>query len=106
MSIKHGFKLVFYFYKFTLTKWDFCGKGLCSYAYEGLFKLNVKSVNNHNASSFVYTAVSCDVWHARLGHTGCSVKNMMNLGLMPKTELEHKTFKVCVRSKYVSEIFL
>lgn len=82
------------------------GKGHAVMLVKGYLNLNVMSVNNHNASSFVYIAVSCDVWHARLGHAGSSVKNMMNLGLMPKTELEHKTCKVCVRSKYVSEIFL
>ncbi|CAL8121323.1 unnamed protein product [Prunus armeniaca] len=65
---KKGFKLVFEYDKFILTKGGlFVGKG---YLADGLFKLNVignGAFNKINKVS-VYFAESSNIWHARLGH--------------------------------------
>lgn len=73
------------------------------YATEGLFKLNVTSVNyNIEASSSAYIVDSYDMWHARLGHASCSssIKNMKKIGLIPKHDFQSKACEVCVQSKY------
>lgn len=61
---------------------------------------------NFNNASSAEMVVSCDLWHARLGHVGfSSIKNTMHLGLIPKSILEHKTWEVCVQPKYAKKTF-
>ena len=53
-----------------------------TYIYEGLFKLNVTSINK-NIASFAYMLVSCDVWHARLGYVDYSLPKRHELRINP-----------------------
>lgn len=100
-----GFKIVFESDKVVLTKGEmYVGKG---YLCDGIFKLNVVSIVNENASNStasVYLLDSNDLWHARMGHVNYhSLYRMMNLGLLPKNNLNNikkSKCEVCVESKY------
>ena len=98
---KAGFKLVFVSDKFVLTKNDmYVGKG---YLTEGLFKLNVMTVNraNNKASSSAYIIVSQNVWHGRLGHVNYdTMRKLINMDLIPKFAIDsqHKC-EACVEAK-------
>lgn len=100
-----GFKIVFESDKVVLTKGGmYVGKGYLS---DGLFKLNVVTVVNKsagNSSASVYLLDSNDLWHAKMGHVNYrSLYRMMNLGLLPKQNLNNNKrskCEVCVESKY------
>ncbi|CAN1841482.1 Retrovirus-related Pol polyprotein from transposon TNT 1-94, partial [Linum perenne] len=65
LLVKHGFKVDFVSDKVVISKNDiFVGKG---YMCDGLFKLNVMTINNNDASSSSYLLESTTLWHARLG---------------------------------------
>lgn len=67
--------------------------------------MNVNSVGN-KASISVYIIVPSDAWHARLGHViFSSIKNMMDLRLIPKSELVPKICEVCIQSKFTRRPF-
>lgn len=67
--------------------------------------MNVNSVGN-KASISVYIIVPSDAWHARLGHMSCSsIKNMMDLRLIPKSKLVPKICEVRIQSKFTRKPF-
>ena len=83
---KNGFKLVFEFDKFVLTKSGMLvGKGYLS---NGLFKMNVMTVvpiNENKNKSSAYLIESSNVWHGRLGHVNYGILHrLVNLKLLPK----------------------
>lgn len=46
------------------------------------------------------------MWYARLGHVSfSSIKNMMDLRLIPKSELVSKFCEVCIQSKFARKPF-
>ena len=67
LLVKNGFKVVFVSDKVVISKNDmYVGKGYLS---DGLFKLNVMTINNNkNNDSSAYLLESDNLWHARLGH--------------------------------------
>ena len=105
---KKGFRLVFEFDKFVLTKSGiYVGKGYMS---NGLFKMNVMTIvsyfNNKNTSS-AYMLQSSNIWHGRLGHVNFdTLRKLMNLGLLPKFNIDanHKC-ETCVESKLTRASF-
>lgn len=84
--INNGFKLVFEAIKFVITKnGTFLVKG---YIY--LCKMNINSMGN-KASTFAYIIASSNVWYARLGPVNfSSIKNMMDMGLISRSEVVPK----------------
>ena len=67
LLVKNGFKVVFVSDKVVISKNDmYVGKGYLS---DGLFKLNVMTINNNkNNDSSAYLLESDNLWHARLRH--------------------------------------
>ena len=98
---KKGFKLMFEYDKFVLTKGGmYVGKG---YLVDGLFKLNVMVTNDNNKDKvFAYMVDSYNLWHSRLGHVNSrSLYIMVHLGIIPKFEIDFKKkCEVCVESKF------
>ena len=79
LLVKNGFKVVFVSDKVVISKNDmYVGKGYLS---DGLFKLNVMTINNNkNNDSSAYLLESDNLWHARLGHVNYkSLKKMINM---------------------------
>ena len=104
---KKGFKLVFKYDRFILTKAGmYVGKG---YLTEGLFKLNVLVTNtmNNNKNTFVYIVDSFVLWHARLGHVNNrSIYRMVNLNLLPKFDVNiHNKCEICTESNFARQSF-
>ena len=104
---KKGFKLVFEYDRFILTKAGmYVGKG---YLTEGLFKLNVLVMNtmNNNKSTSVYIVDYFVLWHARLGHVNNrSIYRMVNLNLLPKFDVNiHNKCEICTESKFARQSF-
>ena len=104
---KKGFKLVFEFDRFILTKARmYVGKG---YLTEGLFKLNVLVTNtmNNNKNTSVYIVDSFVLWHARLGHVNNrSIYRMVNLNLLPKFDVNiHNKCEICTEFKFARQSF-
>ena len=104
---KKGFKLVFEFDRFILTKAGmYVGKG---YLAEGLFKLNVLVTNtiNNNKNTSAYIVDSFVLWYARLGHVNNrSIYRMVNLNLLPKFDVDtHNKCEVCTESKFARQSF-
>ena len=64
LMVKNGFKVVFVSDKVVISKNDmYVGKGYLS---DGLFKLNVMTINNNkNNDSSAYLLESDNLWHAR-----------------------------------------
>ena len=88
LMLKNGFKLVFEFDKFVITKAGmYVGRG---YMTDGMFKLNTmtivpKNSMNEKGEPSVYIVDSSILWHGRLGHVNYgSLKRMVNLECLPK----------------------
>ena len=87
---KKGFKLMFEYDKFVLTKGGmYVGKG---YLVDGLFKLNVMVTNDKNKDKVsAYMVDSYNLWHSRLGHVNSiSLHRIVHLGIIPKFEIDFK----------------
>ena len=105
---KKGFRLVFEFDKFVLTKSGiYVGKGYMS---DGLFKINVMTIvsnfNNKNTSS-AYMIEPSNVWHGRLRHINFdTMRKLLKLELLPKFNIDanHKC-ETCVESKLTRSSF-
>ena len=104
LMLKNGFKLVFEFDKFVITKVGmYVGRG---YMTDGMFKLNTmtivpKNSMNEKGESSIYIVDSSILWHGRLGHVNYgSLKRMINLECLPKSEFgpNHKC-QICVEAK-------
>lgn len=89
--INIDFELVFESKKFGIVK-----TGI----FEGLFKMNVNFVGN-KASICPFLGVACSLGHVNF----LSIKNMMDLALIPKSKLVPKTCEVCVQSKFTRKPF-
>ena len=67
---------------------------LASYAYEGMFKLNVE--NNKASTSSVYILSSINFWHARLCHINSRYVGIMSsLGLIPRLSKDFEKCETC-----------
>ena len=100
LLVKNGFKVVFVSDKVVISKNDmYVGKGYLS---DGLFKLNVMTINNNkNNDSSAYLLDSDNLWHARLGHVNYkSLQKMINMEILPKFECNKSKCQVCVESKF------
>ncbi|GJS09127.1 zinc finger, CCHC-type containing protein [Tanacetum coccineum] len=123
---KFGFKLVFEFDKFILSKGGkFVGKG---YHTDGMFKLNIKDVVNSSVNDVNTTEISDAndasagivtnndainkmptssyyfesslLWHARLGHIYFKcMRNMANANLIPKLDSKNDKRQTCMHTK-------
>jgi hypothetical protein len=105
---KNGFKLVFEFDKFVLTKSAMLvGKGYLS---NRLFKMNVMTVvpiNENKNKSSAYLIESSNVGHGRLGHVNYGILHrLVNLKLLPKFQIDinHKR-ETCVETKLTRTSF-
>ena len=102
LMLKNGFKLVFEYAKFVITKAGmYVGRG---YMTDGMFKLNTmtivpKNSMNEKGESSVYIVDDSILWHGRLGHYGY-LKRMVNLECLPKIAFDpnHKCL-ICVEAK-------
>ena len=100
LLVKNGFKVVFVSDKVVISKNDmYVGKGYLS---DGLFKLNVMTINNNkNNDSSAYLLESDNLLHARLGHVNYkSLQKMINMEILPKFECNKSKCQVCVESKF------
>ncbi|CAN1302049.1 Retrovirus-related Pol polyprotein from transposon TNT 1-94 [Linum perenne] len=95
LLVKHGFKVVFVSNKVVISMNDmFAGKG---YMCDGLFKLNVMTINKNDASSSSYLLELPTLWHAHLGHVNYkSLQKMMNMEILAKSEYIKSKCQVCV----------
>ena len=67
---------------------------LASYAYEGMFKLNVE--NNKASTSSVYILSSINFWHTRLCHINSRYVGIMSsLGLIPRLSKDFEKCETC-----------
>ena len=78
LLVKNRFKVVFVSDKVVISENDmYVGKGYLS---DGLFKLNVMTINNNkNNDSSGYLLESDNLWHARLGHVNYKSLQKMNI---------------------------
>ena len=68
---KNGFKCVFISDKVVISKNEvYVGKG---YLTEGLFKINVMTIDMNKSSGSSYLLESNDLWHERLGHANYKI---------------------------------
>ena len=82
---KNGFKYVFIFKKIILSKGEvYVGKG---YLTEGLYKMNVMTVEINKSSNSSYLLGFYDLWHGYLGHVNYkTLRKLINLEVLPKFE--------------------
>ena len=104
---KHGFRIVIESDKVILSKSGmFVGKG---YVTDGLFKLNVMSVNDNNAikNSSAYLLESPNLWHARLGHMNYdTLRRLSAKEYIPKLNIDPKhKCETCVEAKLTRSSF-
>nr|GEX55448.1 hypothetical protein [Tanacetum cinerariifolium] len=94
---KFGFKLVFEFDKFILSKGGkFVGKG---YHTGGMFKLNIKDVVNSSVNDVNMTEIS-DANDASAGHVYLKrMRNMANANLIPKLDSKNDKCQTCMHTK-------
>ena len=100
LLVKNGFKIVFVSDKVVRSKNDmYVGNGYLS---DGLFKLNVMTINNNkNNDSSAYLLESDNLWHARLGHVNYKyLQKMINMEILAKLECNKSKCQVCVESKF------
>ena len=100
LLVKNGFKVVFVSDKVVISKNGmYVEKGYLS---DGLFKLNVMTINNNkNNDSSAYLLESDNLWHACLGHVNYkSLQKMINMEILPKFECNKSKCQVCVESKF------
>ena len=105
---KKGFRLLFEFEKFVLTKSGiYVGKGYMS---NGLFKMNVMTIVsdlNNKITSSAYMLESSNIWHGRLGHVNFdTLRKLMKLELLPKFKIDaNNKWEICVESKLTRASF-
>ena len=100
LLVKNRFKVVFVSNKVVIIKKDmYVGKGYLS---DGLFKLNVMTINNNkNNDSSAYLLESDNLWHTRLGHVNYkSLQKMIKMEILSKFECNKSKCQVCVESKF------
>ncbi|KAL4011442.1 hypothetical protein IC575_028501 [Cucumis melo] len=105
---KNGFKFVFVFDKFVLSKNEMYIRK--SYLSDSLFKLNVltivsKSIINNKVYTFTYVVESF-VWHVRLEHVNFnSLRMLINMNLIPNSLSTQIIDVRCVESKMTKAPF-
>lgn len=100
LLVASGYMIVLEANKVIISKNDvFIGRG---YVSDGLFKLSLLNKTNFSASPIVLNVESGSIWHKRFGHVNlAAIKRMMNLNLIPKTDLDVKNkCEICVQSKH------
>ena len=105
LLVKNEFKVVFVSDKVVISKNDmYVGNGYLS---DGLFKLNVMTINNNNNNdSSAYLLESDNLWHARLGHVNYkSLQKMINMEIFSKFECNKSKCQVCVESKFAKHLY-
>ena len=76
----------------------YVGKG---YLTEGLYKMNVMTVEINKSSNSSYLLESYDLWHERLGHVNYkTLRKLINLEVLPNFECNKSKCQTCVESKY------
>ncbi|PHT29367.1 hypothetical protein CQW23_31044 [Capsicum baccatum] len=101
---KNGFKCVTVSGKIVVSKGEmYVGKG---YLEEGLYKMNVMTVEMNKHSNSSYLLESYNLWHERLGHVNYkTLLKLINLEILPNFECNKSKCQMCVESKYAKHPF-
>ncbi|PHT41242.1 hypothetical protein CQW23_20096 [Capsicum baccatum] len=96
---KNGFKCVTVSGKIVVSKGEmYVGKG---YLEEGLYKMNIMTVEMNKHSNSSYLLESYNLWHERLGHVNYkTLRKLINLEILQNFECNKSKCQTCVESKY------
>ncbi|KAF3636980.1 hypothetical protein FXO37_25158 [Capsicum annuum] len=96
---KNGFKCVTVSGKIVISKGEiYVGKG---YLIEGLYKMNLMTVEINRSSNSSYLLESYDLWHECLGHVNYkTLRKLINLEVLPNFECNKSKYQTCVEAKY------
>ncbi|KAF3633924.1 putative glucan endo-1,3-beta-glucosidase A-like [Capsicum annuum] len=96
---KNGFKYVTISEKIVINKGEmYVGK---DYLTEGLYKMNVMTIEINKSLNSSYFLESYDLWNEHLGHVNYeTLRKLINLEVLPNFECNKSKCQTCVESKY------